>query len=133
MLRKVLFALPVLAIVGFVLAQDVTLDPGTWFTSVDSILIAGSLISPWIVKILTALGKDWFGTDGTSTVWLSFAVSLAIAGVGGYMALGFLAGSSGLSGALQAVVMVAVAFLGSNGWAKHDRQVATAALKRMKG
>jgi hypothetical protein len=51
--------------------------------------------------------------------------------VGGYFSLGYLAGVSGLQGALQAAFLVAVAFLGSNGMAKADRQVAASAAKRL--
>lgn len=112
-------------------ANDVSVfDPSTWFVSVDTVLMVGALIVPFITKVFTALGKDWFATEGRATQWLSFAVSVIIGGVGGYMALGYFSGVSGTAGALQAVVMVAAAFLGSNGLAKNERQVAAAALMR---
>lgn len=113
-------------------AQDVSIfDPSSWFANVEAVVMVGSLIVPFITKIFTALGKDWFHTEGRATQWLSFAVSLIIGGVGGYMALGYFSGASGLTGALQAAVMVAAAFLGSNGLAKNERQVAAAALMRV--
>lgn len=50
------------------LAQQVAvLDPATWYASPETILIAASLIVPFITKILTALGKDWFKTEGRAT------------------------------------------------------------------
>lgn len=117
---------------GVGIAQEVIiLDPSTWFGSAEAVLIAASLIVPWITKIITALGKDWFHTDGKATQWLSLAVSVLIAGIGGYFSLGYLAGVSGLQGALQAAFLIAVAFLGSNGMAKAERQVAVSAARRL--
>jgi len=133
-LRLVSFfaALFALTIVGVGIAQNVIVfDPATWFASPEAVLIAASLLVPWITKIITALGKDWFHTDGSATQWLSLAVAVVIAGVGGYFSLGYLAGVSGLQGALQAAFLVAVAFLGSNGMAKAERQVATSAVKKL--
>lgn len=132
-MRKLLVPFSVLfAIFGIAWAQDVSLfDPSTWFVSVEAVMTAASLITPWIVKLFTALGKDWFKTDGKATVWLSFVVSVLIAGVGGYLALGVFAGSSGLMGALNATFVTLVAFLGSNAMAKNERQVATAAAVRL--
>lgn len=133
-LRMIAFfsALLAFTLVGVGIAQDVIVfDPATWFTSAEAVIIAASLIVPWITKIVTALGKDWFHTDGTATQWLSLGVAVLIAGVGGYFSLGYLAGVSGLQGALQAAFLVAVAFLGSNGMAKSERQVATSAAKKM--
>lgn len=113
-------------------AQDVNVfDPSSWFVSVEAVLLAGSLLTPFITKVFTALGKDWFHTEGRATQWLSLAVAVIIAGVGGYFALGYFAGVAGLTGALQSIIMVAAAFLGSNGLAKNERQVAAAAIKRV--
>lgn len=113
-------------------AQDVVLfDPATWFASSEAVLIAAGLITPWVTKIFTALGKDWFNTDGQATQWLSLGVAIIIGGVGGFLSLGYFADVSGIQGALQAAFLVAVAFLGSNGMAKSDRQVATSAAKKM--
>lgn len=113
------------------LAQAVTIDPRTWFGSQDAVLGAAALVTPWIVKIVTALGKDWFSTDGMSTVWLSAVVAGLIAGVGGYMGLGYLAGESGLTPAVQAAGLALFAFLMSNGMAKSERQVASATAARL--
>lgn len=119
---------------GLALAQatPVTiLDPRTWFQSQETLFAAVALLSPWLVKALTALGKDWFGTDGRATQWLSLVVAAIVAGVGGYLGLGYLAGAAGFGAALQAAVLTAVAFLVSNGMAKNERQVATAAALRV--
>lgn len=120
------------ALVSFGIAQEVIVtNPSTWFASQETIFIVAGLIVPWITKVFTALGKDWFHTDGKATQWLSLAVAIIIAGVGGYLSLGFLAGVSGLQGAIQAAILTAIAFLGSNGMAKSERQVAVSAVKRM--
>lgn len=106
-------------------AQEVIIfDPSTWFATSEAVLIAAGLITPWITKVFTALGKDWFHTDGKATQWLSLGVSVIIAGVGGFLSLGYFADVSGVQGAIQAAFLVAVAFLGSNGMAKSERQVA---------
>lgn len=126
-----------LILVGFALlsvgiAQEVVItNPETWFSSQEAIFVFAGLIVPWITKIFTALGKDWFHTDGKATQWLSLAVAVIVAGVGGYLSLGFLAGVSGIQGALQAAILTAIAFLGSNGMAKAERQVAVSAVKRL--
>ncbi len=110
------------------LAQEVIMfDPSTWFASSEAVIIAAGLITPWITKVITALGKDWFHTDGKATQWLSLGVAVIIGGVGGYLSLGYFADVSGFMGALQAAFIVAVAFLGSNGMAKSERQVAKSA------
>lgn len=132
MVRKLAITLPVLLLAGLVLAQGTTtIDPSTWFDSTTTIFAAAALITPWIVNIVTALGKDWFSTSGKATQWLSFAVSIIIAGVGGWMSLGFLAGEGGFTGLWKAVILVAIAFLGSNGIAKNHRQVAESTANRI--
>lgn len=114
------------------LAQVVqVLDPTTWYASPEAVLAAAALITPFIVKVFTALGKDWFKTDGRATQWLSLGVAVLIAGVGGFLSLGHFAGVSGIQGALQAVFLIVVAFLGANGLAKSERQVAQATAKRL--
>lgn len=113
-------------------AQGISIfNPGDWYASQEAVMAVAALITPFIVKIFTALGKDWFGTDGASTQWLSVGVAMIVAGVGGYLSLGFLSGVSGMSGAISAAFMTLVAWLGANGMAKSDRQVATAAAKRI--
>lgn len=128
------FTLTVLAVLaGFVLAQvEINpVDPGTWFVSEETIFAAGTLIAGWLVLLFTALGKDWFQTDGISTVILSGILSVLIAGIGGYYALGFLAGAGGFAGALKAMAMALLSFVGSNAKAKYDRQAAAAAAERI--
>jgi len=119
--------------VGVAIAQavPVTLDPRTWFQSQETVFIAVGLVVPWITKALTALGKDWFGTEGRATQWLSLAVAAIIGGVGGYLGLGYLAGASGISAALQAAALTAFAFLMSNGMAKNERQVAASTASKI--
>jgi len=107
-------------------------DYHTWFQSQTTLFAAVALLTPWIVKLTTALGKDWFNTSGAATQWLSLVVSIVIAGIGGWLSLGFLAGSSGWHGALQAVILIAIAFLGSNGLAKAARQEAASGVARAK-
>jgi hypothetical protein len=127
-------AIVLLAAFGFVFAQEVNvLDPSTWFVDVDTILIAGTLLSPWAVKILTALLKDRFKTDGNTTKWVAFGISLLLAGVGGFWMLGGFAGYGGVSGAFQAIVMTLVAYFGGRGLAESERQSALSAIKRAKG
>lgn len=133
MINRVKFLLGSIAILmmtGIVMAQPDIFNPSTWFVSQEAVFLAASLITPWIVKIVTALGKDWFSTDGKSTIWLSAGVAAVIAGVGGYLSLGYFADVSGLAGAVNAAILTIIAFLGSNGMAKNERQVATAAMTR---
>lgn len=133
-LRLISFFATLLAITlfGVALAQEVVLfDPETWFVTQEAIFIAAALITPWITKVFTALGKDWFSTEGKYTQWLSLAVALVIAGVGGYLSLGYFANVSGLQGAIQAAFLTLIAFLGSNGMAKSERQVAVSAARKI--
>lgn len=125
-------ALMALTLVTVGVAQGVVLfDPATWFASSEAVLIAAGLITPWVTKIFTALGKDWFNTEGQATQWLSLGVAIIIGGVGGFLSLGYFADVSGIQGAIQAAFLIAVAFLGSNGMAKADRQVAVSAAGKM--
>ena len=57
-------------------------------------------------------------------------MAILIGGVGGYLSLGFLAGVSGLTGALNAMVIVAMAFFGASGLAAGERQAQVSAIKR---
>lgn len=107
------------------------LQPSGWFDSPETIFAAGTLIAGYIVLLATSLGKDWFRTDGIETIILSAALSVVIAGIGGYYALGFLTGAGGFKGALQAVAMALLSWLGANAKAKYDRQAATAAASRI--
>jgi hypothetical protein len=120
------------AVLTLVAAQSVEIfRPETWFASQEAVFAAAALITPYIVKIFTALGKDWFHTDGKATIWLSVGVAVAIAGVGGYLSLGVFAGVVGIQGALQAVVLTVVAWLASNGMANYDRQVVASGVRRV--
>lgn len=126
-LRIISFFSMLLAVtfLGVAIASEVIIfNPETWLATQESVFIAAALITPWITKIFTALGKDWFHTDGKATQWLSLGVALIIAGVGGYLSLGYFANVSGFQGALQAAFLTLIAFLGSNGMAKSERQVA---------
>ncbi len=125
-----IMALAVFLIVPFVLAQPDPLHPDTWFVSSEAVVGIGVILAGWAVKISTALGKDWFQTDGRRTVILSAILSFIIAGVGGYLALGAFSGSHGIAGAAQALVMFALSFVAANGSAKLDRQTQSAALQR---
>jgi hypothetical protein len=119
---------------GAVFAQTVEVDPqapATWFESQATVFLAGSMLAGWIVKLATALGKDWFQTHGQATVILSAALSVAIAGIGGYFTLGYLTGAGGFIGAVQAAAMALLSWLGSNASAKYDRQAAAAAAGRV--
>jgi hypothetical protein len=118
--------------VAFAVAQvnPDPLDPATWFESQEAVFVVATIFAAWIVKLTTALGKDWFGTDGLATVYLSAGLSLAIAGVGGYLALGYLSDAGGLVGALQAAAMALLSWLGANASAKYDRQAHAAAVER---
>lgn len=120
-------------LLGIALAQTTSIgfDPRTWFETQETVFAAVALIVPWITKALTALGKDWFNTDGRATQWLSLVVAFLVAGVGGFLGLGYLAGATGLVAALQAGALTAFAFLMSNGMAKNDRQVAQATAVRI--
>ena len=133
-LRIFAFFSAILAITLFTVgvAQEVVLfDPASWFASSEAVLIAAGLITPWITKVFTALGKDWFHTDGKATQWLSLGVAVIIGGVGGFLSLGYFADVSGVQGAIQAAFLIAVAFLGSNGMAKADRQVAASTARQV--
>lgn len=140
MLNKTLTYIKYIGVVIFALAAGValaqatpvTLDPRTWFQSQDAVFAAVALVVPWITKSVTALGKDWFNTDGRATQRLSLGVAAIIGGVGGYLSLGYLTDVSGFSGALQAAALTAFAFLMSNGMAKSERQVAQSTVNRMK-
>jgi hypothetical protein len=106
------------------------LQPATWYESQQAVFAAAAIIATWVVKLSTALGKEWFRTHGQETVYLSLGISVVIAGVGGYLALGYLAGAGGLMGALQAVFMALISWIGSNASAKADRQAHAAAIQR---
>lgn len=139
MMKRIYVVLSILAamlFIGVALAQAnpvVITDPSTWFQSQATIFTAAALITPWITKVVTALGKDWFKTDGRATQYLSLAVAAIIAGVGGWLSLGFLAGAAGWQGALQGAILTIVAFIGSNGMAKAARQEATSGALRAAG
>lgn len=143
-LGKVVFALLALgvaiAVIGAVVLamgsaraqQPELLDPRTWFSSADAVVTVVGLIMAYLVKLATALGKDWFKTSGGSTVALSAIFAVLIGGYGGYQALGaFGAAGGGFAGAVQAVVLTLVAFFASNGSAKAERQALAGAVARV--
>lgn len=123
----------VLLLSGRVFAQAAPelLKPATWFTSVEAVLIIAGVVAGHVTKLTTALGKDWFRTEGQSTVVLSAVVAAIIGGVGGYLALGTFAGTGGLGGAVAAVGSALIAFLASNASAKSERQALAGAVKRI--
>lgn len=110
-------------------APDLT-RPSTWFESQEVLFLAVGMLVSWLTKIITALGKDWFSTEGRATQWLSLIIAALLGGVGGFLGLGYFAGATGGLAAIQAAALTAFAFLVSNGMAKNDRQVATAAAVR---
>lgn len=106
------------------------LDPPTWFDSMAAVIGISSVFAGAIVRWATALGKDWFGTNGWQTVALSGAISAVIAGVGGYYALGAFADLQGWQGAVTAAGMAVWAVLQANGGHKIGAHTQAAALKR---
>lgn len=128
-----IIAVAVLALlIGVARGQEVSvLDPSSWFTSVEAVMLIGGVIAGYVTKLATALGKDWFRTEGQGTVILSGFVSVVIGGVGGWLALGAFGSPGGLQGAVYAAGMVLIAFLGSNGSAKAERQAMAGAAKRL--
>lgn len=121
-------------LMGVVVAQTnpVTIfDPRTWFQNQDTLLVAVGLISPWITKALTSLIKGTWGTEGAVTQWVSLGVAFIVAGVGGFLGLGYFAGATGITAAIQAGALTAFAFLMSNGMAKNERQVAAATATKL--
>lgn len=113
------------------LVEPDPLVPATWFESPEAVFAVGAIFAGWAVKLATALGKEWFRTNGQATVYLSGGISVLIAGVGGYFALGYLTGAGGFAGALQAAFMALLSWLGANASAKYDRQAAAAAADRV--
>jgi hypothetical protein len=130
MKRLVAIVLGLCVAIAAAQANPDPLDPASWFESQEAVFAVATIFAAWIVKLTTALGKDWFKTDGLATVYLSAGLSLAIAGVGGYLALGYLSGAGGLAGALQAAAMALLSWLGANASAKYDRQAHAAAVTR---
>lgn len=110
-------------------APDI-LQPSSWFTSMEAVLLITSVIAGWVTKLATALGKDWFKTEGSSTIALSAVIAAVVGGVGGWLSLGVFAGAGGAAGAIGAIGTAVLAFLGSNASAKADRQALAGAVKR---
>lgn len=125
---RILLALTFLSMMFVAYAQNI-LDPGSWFHDNAAIFSVAALIASYVTKIFTALGKDWFNTDGSSTQWLSAGVAVLIGGIGGFFGLGQFAEMSGLTGVFNAAILVVIAFLTSNGMAKSERQVAASAAR----
>jgi len=111
-------------------ANPELLQPSTWYTSLDAVFLITAVIAGWVTKLATALGKDWFKTQGSSTVALSAVIAALIGGVGGWLSLGVFAGAGGITGAVAAVGTAVLAFLGSNASAKADRQALAGAVQR---
>lgn len=124
----------VLVFSGRVFAQSAPpelLNPATWFTSVEAVLAIAGVIAAYLTKLTTALGKDWFKTEGNNTVILSAVVAAVIGGIGGWLALGAFTGTGGLGGAVAAIGSAVIAFLGSNASAKAERQALAGAVSRI--
>lgn len=108
------------------------LNPATWFTSIEAVLIIAGVLAAYVTKLTTALGKDWFQTEGQSTVILSAVIAALVGGIGGWLAIGtFATGAGGFAGAVAAVFSALIAFLGSNASAKADRQALAGAVNRI--
>lgn len=122
----ILFAL----ITTVALAQPDVLEPMTWFESVTAVIVIGGMLAGAVTRALTALGKDWFGTNGLDTIILSGGISVIVAGIGGYYALGTFAEMSGWQGAASAAFMVLWAIIQSNAGHKVGAHTQAAALKR---
>lgn len=125
----VIFALLVLAQIAqavFAAPAFDPLAPGGWFESIDVMTAVAAWIAGWVVKLLTAIGKEALVTEGNRTRILSAGIAVLVAGVGGYLALGMFEGYGGFEGALRAAGMALWAFIQSNASAIYDRQVADA-------
>lgn len=109
-------------------------DPGdssTWFGSEAAIVAFVALLTGLVVQMFTALGKDWFHTEGPRTVLLSAAIAVLLGGVAGWFTQGiFEDGPGGWTGAVQAGLTALWAFLQSNAVHKMSVQQRAAALKR---
>lgn len=128
-----LIAILGLVLFGLALAQDpVPTDPSTWFASPETVMAIGVILAGWVVNVLTALGKAAWLTTGSRTVILSVGISVIVAGIGGYLALGYYSDLGGLPGALRAAAMVLIAAVIANGKHKADVQVATKAATKAK-
>lgn len=110
-------------------APDV-LQPSSWFTSLEAVFAITAVFAGWVTKLTTALGKDWFKTQGSATVALSAVIAGVVGGVGGWLSLGVFAGAGGITGAVAAIGTAVLAFLGSNASAKADRQALAGAVQR---
>ena len=73
-------------------APDV-LQPSSWFTSLEAVFAITAIFAGWVTKLSTALDKDWFKTQGNSTVALSAVIAALVGGVGGWLSLGVFAGA----------------------------------------
>ena len=131
--RRILIASILVLVVGIVLGQEVDIDPfapGEWYVSPETVIAIGSFFAANLVRLFTALGKDWFGTDGNGTRWLAIGISAIIAGAGGYLSLGYLSDLSGLGGALSAALMTVISALGAMAKVEYDRQTFAAGVDR---
>lgn len=130
---RAFIASALMLMVGLALGQSVEIDPfapDAWYVSPETVIAAGSFLAAHLVRLLTALGKDWFNTDGNGTRWLAIGISAVIAGVGGYLSLGYLSDLSGLGGALSAALMTVISALGAMAKVEYDRQTLAAGVDR---
>lgn len=127
---KLMLALTALGMIGLAFAQAVEItNPGGWFGSPDTMEAAVALIITVLTRFLTAWGKEQWLTTGSRTVVVSAVISVVLAGIGGYLALGYYAEYGGFNGALRAAVMALAGFLAANLWYNSDKQVAEAGAK----
>ena len=119
-----LVILALVQIAQAVFAQTVDpMRPETWFVSIETVMIAGAVLAGWVVKLLTALGKQALVTSGERTRLLSAGISVLVAGGGGYLALGMFGGEPGLASAGRAALMALWAVVQANASAIYDRQL----------
>lgn len=130
-MRKTLLAIAALLALPLALAAEVVItNPSGWYVDATTVMAAGVLIATYIVNILTSIGKGAWLTTGSRTVVLSGVISVIVAGVGGYLSLGFLADlGGGLDAALRAAGMTIFSFIGANLKYNYDKQVAESGAK----
>lgn len=116
-------ALAMVLLVGYAQTPDIS-NPQGWYVSPDMVMAAGVMLAGYVVNLLTAIGKAAWLTTGNRTVILSVVIAAVVAGVGGYLSLGYLSDMSGLSGAIRAAIMTVIAALLANGKYLADKQAA---------
>lgn len=119
------------ALFGTAMAQPDVLQPDSWFTDADAVTAIGVVLASYVVRIATALGKEWFSVDGPQTRWLAMGISVVVAGIGGFLSLGMFSDVSGPEGAARAIVMIVLGGLGAIGKAEYDRQKIASGTERV--